>query len=1015
MSTLDSHLITEENMIRLLPHILVRVAGGPFVELAQLNVSESWEIVRDIARARRTLRVLKSELSDGLHTLIGGNESVTERRQLMGMRRDIFNERPLTDSRLAPLMAFLPPVIRSKVEAYSALCDNIAASTRDGEVAFTAEMKAGRTRLRTLASNETLRKGLVLSSQQLLKGIERYLGSASQSMSRRDRNTEKSLIKYLSRLYAKTSPFSTFTNLAMGRLVSALPDGRVYALHPMNTKMPRARSHIRLNNHLYAYVRGLLIKVPAIRRHLLIRPNPTLRKESDGYVYLINSNNIEAFQRIGASEILDTIQMLASDRREGSTFKDIVATILSGEFITAPTEEVEAYVQQLLDYGFLEYNIGVSGIDPDWDEALRQKLAALIPAHSLVAELRQVLGHIRDLATHYCTASLTERQTILTEAYEAFRSICMRLHEAAGLPDAERRSDGEFAAEARRMRDVAKEEPESAAVSANVDSTDKTRLEPFKHIASTQFYLRPEQMFYEDTVLDVVPEFDKNQLTELVHALHGLQQSMRGFRAFQGERAKMAHYFRTKHREHEGIDLLAFYEGYYRDVRMPESERAAERRKRDLEGFGAPSVVADRDHAGDQDQPNRLDGAAGQNEDGHATQSIGDELPLDVPPAIKALTEANESWLAQAMDAIHDNARNDDHTVHLRLRDILQATDSVDETREVGSGEPRPPSCSYGAFVQLFAEQEKDGSERLMGVVNSSIPGFGKLVSRFLHIFAEEVTHDIRRWNESTAMDSLLVENCDASYLNANLHPPLMPFEVWMPNGHNSLPPTRQVPVTELEVHWHRPSEELMLFHKKTRKRVKVFDLGFQGHKGRSQLFQLLDKFTGAEHLSFGPLVRALNQRCKGDGAEGASGRTAAMIIRSRVVLDGRLVLQRRHWLAPKALLPLRNPGESTWRYLLRLDDWRRGYGMPLEVFVIVNPYPRSAAADPAAYTKVSRDDHKPQYIGFKNPHLTNLLATMLERVPTTLKIVEMLPDSRQLLRSGSAGHVTECVVQWYS
>jgi hypothetical protein len=315
--------------------------------------------------------------------------------------------------------------------------------------------------------------------------------------------------------------------------------------------------------------------------------------------------------------------------------------------------------------------------------------------------------------------------------------------------------------------------------------------------------------------------------------------------------------------------------------------------------------------------------------------------------------------------------------------------------------------------VQLFQTSNGNGQTQLMGVLNGSFPGYGKMVSRFLHLFDGAFTRQLRGWNQSLSQEALFIEDCDASYFNANLHPPLMPFEIWIPGGHNSLPAQQQIAVTELQVSLDETGQQVQLIHMPSQKRGYVFDLGFQGHGGRSQLFQLLDKFTGAIYLSPYPLRTAVSKLW---GPQEAEQKEAPqnIQIRPRIVYDGRLVLQRQAWFVPRALLPFRHPGESDSAYFVRLQAWRLEHQIPDEVFVYIFSRGALQNVEPEGRRRIGRDDYKPQYICFENPFLVTLFEKLLRKVPATLTIEEMLPNSKQLLTIGEYRHVTEFVLQWY-
>jgi hypothetical protein len=318
---------------------------------------------------------------------------------------------------------------------------------------------------------------------------------------------------------------------------------------------------------------------------------------------------------------------------------------------------------------------------------------------------------------------------------------------------------------------------------------------------------------------------------------------------------------------------------------------------------------------------------------------------------------------------------------------------------------------SYGTFIQLHKENGK-----IKGVLNSSFGGYGKMLSRFLHIFDPKVTEDMRDWNMSLNNGEYFVENCDASYFNANLHPPLLPYEIWMPGGHNSLPEDKQVPVTNFAVRVLKEEKKLELIHKESNKSAHIFDLGFQGSKGRSELFQLLSAFTMAEFLFPHTVTSGVNEKYQSlNKKEGDNNSKPKISIQPRITYEDTIVLQRKGWNIPVKLLPIRNSSETNWEYFVRLNQWRNALNIPDEVFIFVNSRSGNNIAPANNKVRTGRDDYKPQYINFKSPILVNLLEKALKKVPYSLKIEEMAPYSDQLLEMNNQKYVTEFMIQWYN
>jgi hypothetical protein len=932
--------------LKLFPHVLIRVGGGSFDRFETLNTSKVVQFANDIHVREERIRQLKNKICDALHELISSINDAKVQNALLNLKRDLFNERNIVAQRIDAIAAHLPTAIHDELRNYLRVKNEIQRLWNEGETVFANEVAAARERLRSLAADDNLRKGLLLSSRSLLRRIESYRTKDSQELRKTDFQTERSLIKYLSRIYAKTSPFSTFTTLAMGRPTApAKEKSAASLLAPTAWETPDVTSHIRLNNELYAYLKGLLMKSPDVSRWLLVRPNPTLKRDGSHYVFLINSHNIESFQRLPAQPALDLFLELARAKREGIRYQELVQTIIDNEYVDASVAEIEAYINQLIEYGFLEFNIGVSGIDPDWDLKLGAKLGPMAEPLPMIRELLATLEQVRRLSRQYEKATVEDRHRILEAAYSQFKAICLKLHAAAGLPEEERSA----APEPKRSRT---EQDDAAA---------ERKDNVFKHHTTTYFYFKPELMFYEDARVSMAPELDEKTLFDLVSVLDQLLQEMRAFERHLDERDQMFYYFVEKYGKTASVDVITFYEDYYREFKKPDQES----------------------------NPN----------------------PMMIPRMMER-HERNKAWLNRLAKTIKEQMTERAEEIRLSYEQIKR----TDQAR-LANGDRSENGCSYGAFIQLFSERNESGEEKWMAVLKASFPGHGKMISRFLHVFDESITEDLRQWNQPRHGEDLFVEDCDASFFNANIHPPLMPWEIRTPNGQNSLPEEKQIPVTELQVRVDEKNDRLQLIHQPSQKPIHVFDLGFQGHRGRSPLFHLLANFTPAEYLFCQPVINVINHcyRQRAEQKEDHTERRPRIWTVPRTVYENRIILQRKTWFVPHERLPYRTSSESRWSYFCRLNEWRREQELPEEVFVYVTTPQEMEMLKPEALDRIGRDDYKPQYISFKNPFLVNLFEKLIARVPSVLRIEEMLPSSQQLLTLGQRRYVTEFVIQWYT
>ncbi|MES2628479.1 MAG: lantibiotic dehydratase [Bacteroidota bacterium] len=939
-------------MITLFPHFIARLGGAPFNLLSQLQIPELNDIIRKQLELKKELKQTAEQFSDTVYQLISSQEDSKVQNKLLNLKRTLFNLKKVGEGDQNTAAAYLNEASGMLYNTYQEISHDIAQLDQQALRLFEEQMPAVRQKLAEIAGMSSLQKGLLLSSQSLLSNTDEYRKQDLTRIRKKELKTEESLIKYVSRMTAKTSPFSTFTNLSTGTFGEY---DQPMALHQDG---PHAMvSHISLNNGLYMYIRGLMVRLPEIYRNFQVRLNPTISVQDEVCIFLTNNNNVEAFQRLPYNAVIELFHEFLSEKKDGITYGEMVNELVEGEYIDAEPAELEEYINQLISFGFIEFNTGVSGIDPFWDRRMVEVLEPISDKSPLIAPVIDTLKQAREFAVQYGLADVPERKKLLQEVHRVIRDTCMTLHEAAGLPAEERRSREELEAEAaRKVAEEKKAKKETTEGEEAAATSEEKKEEPvaeavFTHQHNTFFHFKPEQVFYEDTTSNIYPQAAAGTYERLLGVLHDLLTRMSGMEGFQDEKDKMNQYFTGKYAAGDAVPLMQFYEDFFRDVKVPEA-----RLEKDLK--------------------DKKEGAA--------------------EPATVAISEERRKKNNDKMDevkALVKTALTDRQLVNLSP----ELLDPVLPAQSVGEG-------SFGTFVQPFYD---NGELKLMA--NAYFPGFGKMFSRFLHIFPAEFTEDLREANTPDKA-YIYIENVDASVFNANLHPPLMPYEIWMPGGQNTLPTDKQIPVTDLEVKLDAAENTLQLIHRPSGKQCFVFDLGFQGHRGRSQLFQLLSKFSPTKAFQWMSLNTAINSAVN-PPEEITEDQT---IVYPRIVFNDSIVLQRKKWVIRKKNLPAAVPAESEYDAFKRINSWRIEIGLPDEVFVFLTSFSELDGLEPEQRIKIGRDGYKPQYISFNNPFLVNLLDKMLEKVPVALRVEEMLPAPDGMLKTqDNMTWVSEFVMQW--
>jgi hypothetical protein len=922
------------------PHVLVRTGGEMFDAVEFVDTSSLNRQLSERQLSLERLTALKTALSD---QLLDFNRSVEDRRLqnlVQNFRRDLFNDRTIKQKTVEELARLLPVTLNQEVNVYFSACHIHAKLTSQLHNSCREALIQSRRRLQQLSKSDFLRKGLLLSSLDLLGALGDYSLADPSQFKRRELHVENSLYKYVTRIVTKTSPFSTFSNLVMGAID---PSVLTIDMPFVGGTSGHVQSHVRLNNFLFRYLRMLLIHLPEAFPLLGICANPTIEKAGDHYVFLTNNYNTEVFQRIAIDPISDGILQLV--RKDGSMeFRSVVAAVL--EWVEADDQSIAEYIKQLIGYGLLEFTISGSGMDPEWDQSFIAYLSATFGEMSgHITQLIRTLRSIRQKAADYECAPVSERRVLLTEAHEQFKSLCIALHEAAGLPFYDysvRQHAKNTAATPAQAAAVAILQGDEQEADPEEPVADERQPE-FQHKHAIPFNFRPENIFFEDTTRAISIRFGKTAIEEVLRKFDRLLQRLRGFDGKTEEKVKMTNFFCEKYGRNANISLLRFYEDYYREVKKP---------------------------------------AARQKKESGPPEALRSPEALAWDNAVRSLVKRRQVDPVKGFGFYFDE-----------LEEAL---------KDVPLPDMHLPN-SIGAWIQFFPEADENGKPVLKGVVNSYFGGYGKMIGRFLHLFDDTVLKDVRSWNGRLASGRILAENCDSTFFNANLHPCLMDHELQAPGSSNHENEASPIKVSEVSVSCDEDTQLLVLKHNSVGKIVHFFDLGFQALKGRTQLYQLLDDFNDSEEHRLFPLLRPLNDLLTKMIYTGKDG--AAITLCPRLVLDDLVVLQRKNWLVPPSLLPIRPPQMDDCGYFLLVNEWRRNLGIMDEVFFNIDPF-RNAGG--------KKDDRKPQYIHFLDPVSVLVFEKAISKAKGVSRIAEMLPSSDQLVRINDKRIVTEAVIQWY-
>jgi len=390
------------------PLFISRTAGLPLSTVDPLRSPRTAAWASAVLRLERELAELAEPVKDVLEAAIGGNPDRRARRDLIQARRDVHNLRAPSrpEGVLSHLQGSTPgggvttPEDAALVAEWLQLTGTLAGLRGNGEAAVADDQREALAHLQHLAGLDTLRRGIQVASPDLDAAVNRFL--AGKLTGKRARRVERSLAQYVYRTAAKTSPFSTFTTVSLGRVANdvAAPLGAdpvtlaplgadPVALAPLAATPGLARSHARINVAVLPRIAEQIAADPELREEVPLSLVSGVELDPARLRY-VRRHRIRGEQ--DATVSLDTM----SEHLFYLTASDFLAAVVDhlGQVGTATPRELRPAVVAKLDH-----EVEAADVDHLIDILLRLDL--------LVFPDLQVNIHAADPLTDFCAALRT--------------------------------------------------------------------------------------------------------------------------------------------------------------------------------------------------------------------------------------------------------------------------------------------------------------------------------------------------------------------------------------------------------------------------------------------------------------------------------------------------------------------------------------------------------------------------------------------------------------------------------
>lgn len=517
--------------MKLFPYSLIRCAGIPFEEF---DLSSGRDNLKQATNAyveeENRIGIKRIELLDAIKQTLLTEKENKQRKRIRKLIKAVQSKEELNlDDCSVPLASTLKKLLSEyKNEILSAkerkyVIDEIYASLMDKERANLVE----------LFKKDTLRNALLLSSQTLLDNLYKY-NSERKATNKKNNQLEWSMYKYASRVATKTSPFSSFTSVGVTQFADKDNDSL------LSGEQSGLRSIVKFNILILRhFIICLKINKP-YRSRFLVRCNPSITTHQEYYHFLINKQNVEVFQRLKRNPVVDiVIELLQEQVQFDCLLRNLV------EFVDDTEDNVEFFVLDLINAGFIEMHPGFSELDENWEVKLINFLEPMEGSDAVQDRLRVLFSCKKEYEE---SRVVEKRRAILQKIYEEYNVLI------------------DFLINKSNYR--VKRRPDDLILfylpNKVFDSLPDFSL---KKVSG-------QNIIFEDVLTSIDTKISNGEVNFVVNKINSLIYKTGLYVNYSSEKFDALNFFKKKYTT-SSVDLLTFYEDYFKHKQNIKSELKA--------------------------------------------------------------------------------------------------------------------------------------------------------------------------------------------------------------------------------------------------------------------------------------------------------------------------------------------------------------------------------------------------------------------------------------------------------
>jgi thiopeptide-type bacteriocin biosynthesis protein len=210
-----------------------------------------------------------------------------------------------------------------------------------------------RDRLRALAASPLVREALFVASPDFCRSLDVWRAAPESD---RGQAIERALLRYLTRMASRPTPFGLFAGTAAGAIATRTR----LSVPPAE----QCRRHTRLDMDYLVALAAALAREPALAATLRYTPNTSLHRSAGRWHY-VESRALRdgRAHHLVAIDDAEPLQQVLARARCGATRAELAALLAAGEVSAA---DAEAYIAELVDSQILvpELECPITGDEP---------------------------------------------------------------------------------------------------------------------------------------------------------------------------------------------------------------------------------------------------------------------------------------------------------------------------------------------------------------------------------------------------------------------------------------------------------------------------------------------------------------------------------------------------------------------------------------------------------------------------------------------------------------------------